>query len=241
MDIDRHNQNKSDLIRTPTLADFKASFKETADGFEQVAQEDRKRDEEQLRRWRAKFAQMKFGKIVFAAQAKLKKNVFGRAFLVLLKVSALIAVLAIPLSIGPISDFVSDTFVNPPAYRLTNEELAQGYTRTCDGNKTCWQEDVAYRFYTDAEMENDANCSTKYDWCIYAIPLYKDCKRIFVDFNTSESDAAFAEYTDAFQKKFSPSVSKYFKPGERISFGINSKKPDAKFGSVTHIFCETPS
>lgn len=188
-------------------------------------------------RTRQNFNKSWYGKRWNRLVKKLERTKTGRRRLVWLRI--LVAFAGLGLVILTTWFVVSlDRWMFPPDYQLTAAQEAEGYDRTCSGSgKHCSQDNVAYRFFTDAEYENDAACLHNAEWCLYTIPLYTDCTEIVVEAHSTETDAWLAPTVETFEKHYKPEGSQFIKPGERVAIGLVPYKDKSQYLGIDAVYC----
>ena len=168
---------------------------------------------------------------------KLQRTKSGRRKLFALR--AVILVVGLGLCLGAAYGAVSlDRWLNPPDYKLTAAQEAEGYDQTCSG-KSCVKDDVYFRFYNDSDYASDADCKESYTWCVYAIPRDNECEQIYMEFSTSEKDGLLASDLENLTAAMNPSSGRWIEPGQRVTLGVVSKNLKSAYGSVDSIYCRT--
>ncbi len=209
---------------------FWKMMRETDEAGEQMAEEAEERSQE-------KFKKSWLGKRWNLLVTKLQRTKSGRRKLFALR--AVILVVGLGLCLGAAYGAVSlDRWLNPPDYKLTAAQEAEGYDRTCSGGgKTCSIDNVAYRVFTDAEYESDPACLTNDAWCLYTIPLYTDCTEIVVEASTTETDGWLAPTIETLEEHYKPTDSQFIKPGERVAIGLVAHSDKSQFLVVDAVYC----
>lgn len=190
----------------------------------------RERIEKKLERYRF-FRKSSLGQKWEAHKEKLRATKQGR--LVLKGLGALVPIGGIIL-IALIRNFGGD-FLRPADYNLTEEQVQEGYSRTWGESRNSGKDDIYFRFYEDDEYSLPS-CDTKFDWCVFAIPLHKNCLEIQMDFQTSETDSG-TPTIEAFRTRVSSENGVPFFLGQRVTLGVESQDPDSLYGEVKSIIC----
>ena len=127
-------------------------------------------------------------------------------------------------------------FLYPADYHLTEKQQGEGYSRTISSSfRNSHPEDIYFRFYEDDEMDLP-DCASSSDWCVFAIPLSKNCSEITMDFSTHETDGN-SEVIEEFHISVSSKSGLPFVLGQRATLNIKSKDEKSIYGSVDHIYC----
>lgn len=209
---------------------FFKMMRETDEAGEQMAEEAEKRSEENFKKsW--------LGKRWTRFSNKVKRTKGGARKLAILQLTLYATGLAILLALWVAVPMLGD-LIDPPAYQLTQQQKDEGYDRTCSGGgKSCTVDDVAFRFLTDAEYENDASCLTNDAWCIYAIPLKTDCTEIVVEAHTKETEGLLSPSIETFEEHHKPQNSQFIQPGERVTIGFVPHKDESQLLAIDAVFC----
>jgi hypothetical protein len=193
----------------------------------------RERLEKKLEKYRF-FHNSSLGKKWTAYKEKLSETKKGKRLLLAINVLSWVGLLAIaPYGFDKLDDLLS-----PPDYTLTEEQVNEGYSRTrWEGFRASsrTQQDIYYRFYEDDEY-NLPSCDTNFDWCIFAIPLYKDCSEITMKFETTKTQGS-SEVVEEIEVSVQSKNGVPFFLGQRTTLGVKSTKSDSMYGSVKNIYC----
>ena len=208
---------------------FFKMMRETSDAADELQAENVKISE-------TKFAKSRFGKWFNAFTAKLAETKSGRLKLRIIGIGFVVLMLMSTGLIKPVVHWF-DSLLFPPDYTLTAAQQAEGYLQTQSDSRSGGDEHVAYRFYEDAEYKSSIDCDLKYDFCIYAIPLYLECDQIYMRFSTSDTNDWLAKTIEKQNVYLTPPHGKVFKPGGVVTVGVTLKNPKSEYGSVDHIWC----
>jgi hypothetical protein len=190
----------------------------------------RQRIEKKLERYRF-FHNSSLGKKWVAYKEKLGATSQGRRVLKALKVLLYVGAIGLIFWIR----HFSVNFFNPPDYNLTEQQIEEGYSRTWGDGRNSSEEDIYFRFYKEDEY-NLPSCDTKFDWCIFAIPVYKDCLEITMQFETTKSENSSEKIEELRVSVQSKNGIPFF-IGQRVTLGVESTKPDSNYGAVANIYC----
>ena len=196
----------------------------------------RERIEKKLERYKSS-NKSSLGKKWAAYKEKLKSTKQGKALL------AAIYTLGFGALIGGYywTTYESSDFFRPPDYVLTEEQVNEGYSRTReDGGIRSPRglESVYYRFYKEEEYSLPS-CDTEHDWCVFAIPLHKDCEEITMKFETSKTDVS-SEIVEEMEVSVQSKNGLPFYLGQRVTLGITATEDDSIYGGVKSIWCTNP-
>ena len=185
-----------------------------------------------------RFANSRLGRWWIPIRTEMQKTRRGRGWLAALRVIS--GILLISLSVGarPGINWIFDHVLYPPDYNLTNAQVAEGYQQTWSGNgRYSSQEEVAYRGFKDSEYASQPDCKMSFDYCVFAIPLYKDCPEIYMEFSTSATADSGAPAIEHLTSAVRPKLGGSFKPGEIVVLGVHAKSSKSQYGGVDHIYC----
>jgi len=231
---DKWDHNYEPDESKPSMALFWKNIRETASAAEEVKEEaEAKAEAKQARR----FARSRLGKWWLPIRRELKKSKVGRRWLMAINIAQLLVLLSALFFVRPALNFVFDTWLFPPDYKLTAAQVQQGYDQTQSSGRSAHNEGVAWRGMTEAEYRSNPDCKQSYNFCVMAIPLHKDCQEIYMEFSTSatsDSNAATIEHLTASVR---PKLGASFKPGERVVLGVHAKNAKSQYGGVDHIYC----
>jgi len=197
----------------------------------EVAKQDRL--EKKLEKYRF-FHNSALGKKWTAYKEKLSETKKGKRLLLAINVLSLAGLFAI---VGYGSAKIDD-LLSPPDYTLTEEQVNEGYSRTrWEGFRASsrTQQDIYYRFYKEEEYSLPS-CDPAFDWCVFAIPLYKDCSEITMKFETTKSQDS-SEVVEEIEVSVQSNNGVPFFLGQRATLGVKSTKNDSMYGSVKNIYC----
>lgn len=129
-------------------------------------------------------------------------------------------------------------FLSPADYNLSEQQKNEGYSRTWTKSvRNSHPDDVYFRFYEDDEMDLP-DCKSTSSWCVFAIPLSKNCTEIGMWFKTypaEDSSEVIEEFDISVQSKNGlPLVL-----GQRVTLNVESKIPRSEYGVVDSIFCRS--
>mgnify|MGYP000028109348 CR=1 FL=1 len=217
---------------------FWKSIRETSDATDEMQSE--AAEAENVRgakrfRW---FAKTPLGKWWLPIRSNMKKTKQGRRWLLTFNILQAVFWIGMLFALRPAINWISDG-IFPTDYQLTSAQKAEGYDQTLSSGRYASDEGVAYRFYNENEYQN-AECLQSYDWCIYALPLWKDCEEVYMEFSTAEKDELFAGTIENKTTTVKPKFGKYFKLGEPVTLGVTVNDPKSQYGSVDHIYCRVP-
>jgi hypothetical protein len=139
------------------------------------------------------------------------------------------------------STYESSDFFMPPDYKLTEEQVNEGYSRTReDGGFRSPRglESVYYRFYKEEEY-GLPSCDQKFDWCVFAIPIHKDCEQVTMKFETTKTNES-SEIVEEMEVSVQSKNGLPFFLGQRVTLGITATKDDSLYGGVKSIWCTDP-
>ena len=190
----------------------------------------RQRLEKKLEKYRF-FHNSSLGKKWAAYKEKLNSTKQGKLVLAGLNVLFFIGLLGLMFWLRT----AGGDFFRPPDYNLTDQQVDEGYSRTWEDGRTGGPEDVYYRFYEEDEYSLPS-CDTNYDWCVFAIPLHKDCYEITMQFETSKTEDS-SERVEDFRVSVQSKNGLPFFIGQRVTLGVEATKDDSIYGGVKNIYC----
>lgn len=199
-------------------------------------QEPNKQDEPEKKFEKSRFFRnLSLGRKWAAFEDKLEVTKQGRLLIVSIYVLALIGL----IGIGSWFRYFSDDFFRPADYKLSEEQVSEGYSRTWGTFPNRGQEDIYYRFYEKDEYSLPS-CDTKFDWCVFAIPLHKDCYEIAMQFKTSKA----IDSTEVVEDLWVTLQSKNGLPfllGQRVTLGVEATNDDSIYGEIESVWCYSNS
>ena len=185
------------------------------------------------------FARTRLGKWWIPIRTELQKTKSGRMKLLAVQIGRIVLAFALLLGVSPVVNWVFDTWVHPADYKLTASEVQQGYDQTQSSGRSASNEGVAWRGFTEAEYKSIPGCRQSYNFCVMAIPLYKDCQEIYMEFSTAEKSDAFSATVENLTAVARPRLGTSFNPGEHVVLGVAAKNPKSNYGGADHIYCRS--
>ncbi|MEN9971072.1 MAG: hypothetical protein RL146_373 [Actinomycetota bacterium] len=162
---------------------------------------------------------------------KLKSTKQGKLVLRGLNVLLSIGVLVL---ISWIRAFGGD-LLRPADYNLTEQQVGEGYSRTWSDTRNGGQDDIYFRFYEDDEYSLPS-CDSQFDWCVFAIPLHKDCSEITMNFETTKTEDS-SEVVEEIRVSVESENGAPFFIGQRATLGVKATKAESMLGEVKSIYC----
>lgn len=126
-------------------------------------------------------------------------------------------------------------FFRPADYNLTEQQIEEGYSRTWSDTRNNGQDNIYYRFYEDDEYSLPS-CGTEFDWCVFAIPMYKDCSQITMNFETTKTQES-SDLVEEIRVSVESENGVPFFIGQRATLGVKATKSDSMLGAVDSIYC----
>ncbi|MEN9730788.1 MAG: hypothetical protein RL488_98 [Actinomycetota bacterium] len=127
-------------------------------------------------------------------------------------------------------------------YQLTQAQKDAGYSVTYEPRyKHDTLDDVANRFFSDAEEQTTPTCEAGVAcWDFKLIPLNGSCQVMHVTMKFFETDNFLASSIDQVDKDFKAD-SGVFAAGHEYDYRLGSSKPKAEYGQIDRAYCKTYS
>jgi hypothetical protein len=127
-------------------------------------------------------------------------------------------------------------------YQLTQAQKDAGYGITYEPHaRHDTLDDVANRFFTDAEEQTTPNCEAGAAcWDFKVIPLNNKCQVIHVTMKFFETDNFLASSIDQVDRDFKPEVG-MFAAGREYDYRLGSTKSKVQYAQVDRAYCKTYS